>query len=92
MGSDHFSDNIKVFSSLNLFLVISTYWVYYKLVHVMLVHFCFCFINFIQLLFDDMEGLLLLFVKVRGPNYFNFILDYSIWWAEDWLQESYRPV
>ena len=66
----------------------STYCVYCKLVHVKLVHFL---INFIQLLLDGAD-LLPLFVKVRDPNYFIFILDYSIRWAEDWLQESYRPV
>lgn len=65
----------------------STYCVSCNLAHVKLVHFL---INFIQLL--DGAGLLPLFVKVRDPNYFIFILDYSIRWAEDWLQESYRPV
>ena len=51
----------------------STYCVSCNLAHVKLVHFL---INFIQLL--DGAGLLPLFVKVRDPNYFIFILDYSI--------------
>lgn len=77
MVSDHLSDNIKVFSVL---ISVSSYilaHIEFKLVLVMLVHFCFCFINFIQL-FNEGVSLLLLFIKVRGPNYFNFTLDYSI--------------
>lgn len=65
-----------MFNSLSLILVT------YLLAHIeFIVNQCTCnicfFINFIQL-FDDGAGLLHLFIKARGPNCLNSILDYSI--------------